>query len=135
MDKYYSKNSKIYKAVFSLMLAPLYMLLSYAINTDDGFLDIILSVIPIGCLYTVPFWISLAYIKKYRVERLGKYIALDALITLMPAIFGILFSEIIVTLINGTSSANGFSTVVFSSLYIIVSLIFWLLYFVFSKIK
>ncbi len=117
------------------MLAPLYILLSYAINTEDGFLDIILSVIPIGCLYTVPFWISLGYIKKYRVEKPGKYIALDALVCLLPAIFGILFSEIIVTLVNGSTAADGFATVIFSALYLIVSLLFWLLYFVFSRIK
>ena len=135
MDKLYSKTALIYKAAFCVMLAPLYALFSMTIRIDDAFLYVIVSVLPIGCLYTLPFWPSLISIKKYRVSKIGKYILFDFLVCFLPALLGILFSEIITTLINGATLADGFATVIFFVIFSIVSLVFWLLYLVFSKIK
>lgn len=135
MDKLYSKQSLIYKAVFSMMLAPLYALISFVLNVEDGFLHILISIVPIGCLYTIPFWFSLVFVKKHRVQGIGKYILLDVFITLIPAIFGILLLEIITAVVNGSTIADGFATVIFTFMFLAVSAVFWIFYFVFSRIK
>ncbi|MBO5870490.1 MAG: hypothetical protein J6Q89_07055 [Clostridia bacterium] len=135
MDKLYSKQILILKAVCCFLLAPLSALLSFLISVEDGFMYILLSVVPIGCLYTVPFWASLAYIKKYLVAKIGKYAIYDSITCLIPAIFGALAFEIIFVVINGKTAANGFVTLIFSTIFLIVSLIFWLMYWIFSYKK
>lgn len=135
MDKFYSKRALIYKTSFSLMLAPLYALLSMTVKIEDAFLYLIVSILPIGCLYTVPFWPSLVTVKKYRVPKIGKYVILDILACLLPAFCGILLFDIITALVNGTSFADGFSTLIFSVIFSLVSFVFWLLYLLLSKIK
>ena len=135
MDKLYSKQILILKAVCCFLLAPLSALLSFLISVEDSFVYILLSVVPIGCLYTVPFWLTLTYMKKYRVSEIGKYIIYDSIVSLIPAIFGALTFEIIFTVVNGKTAANGFVTLIFGLIFLIVSLIFWLMYWIFSYKK
>ena len=135
IEKVYSKSAIIIKVIFSLMLAPMYVLFSSFMNIEDGFLHIILSVVPIACLYTLPYWVSLVYIKKYPSPSIGKYILFDSVSCLIPAFFGILITEIIITVINGKTLADGITTLIFTVIFAVISLIFWLLYFIFSKMK
>ena len=135
IEKVYSKSAIIIKVIFSLMLAPMYVLFSSFMNIEDGFLYIILSVVPIACLYTLPYWVSLVYIKKYPSPSIGKYILFDFVSCLIPAFFGILIAEIIITVINGKTLADGITTLIFTVIFAVISLIFWLLYFIFSKMK
>ena len=135
MDKLYSKRVIIYKAVLCALLAPLYALLSYSIPSDNFFLYLAVTTVPIGCIYTLPFWTTLNWIRKYRVEKIGKYMLLDFLLCLIPATFSFLLFEIITAILNGTTAADGFVTVIFFIVFIIISLVFWLLYFVFSRNK
>lgn len=135
IEKVYSKSAIIIKVIFSLMLAPMYLLCSSFMNIEDGFLYIILSVVPIACLYTLPFWVSLVHIKKYPSQSIGKYILIDSISCLIPAVSGILITEIIITVINGKTIADGITTLIFTAIFAMISLIFWLLYFIFSKMK
>ena len=135
MDKLYSKQILILKAVCCFLLAPLSALLSFLISVDDSFVYILLSIVPIGCLYTIPFWATLSFVKKYRVARIGQYIVFDAVVCLIPAVFGALTFEIIFTVINGKTVSSGFVTLVFSFIFIIASAIFWLMYWIFSYKK
>lgn len=135
MDKLYSKQALMVKAVFCVMLAPLYTLIAQLVSVEDGFLYIFLSTVPVGCLFTIPFWFSLLYLKKYRVNRIGKYILLDFFICVLPAIFGILISEIFVSIIEGKTMADGIATAIFSTIFMLISLLFWLIYFIFSRKK
>lgn len=135
MDKLYSKQILILKAVCCLLLAPLYALISRLLTIEDGFVYILASIVPVICIYCIPFWISLTYINKYRVSTVWKYISWDAVICLAPSIFGTLFYEIIFTVVNGRSISDGFVTLIFSTIYIIISFVFWILYFIFSYKK
>ena len=135
MDKLYSKQAKIIKSVFSISLAPLYILISALLTIEDAFLYVVFSIIPIGSLYTLPFWLSLVQIKKYRVSKISKYIICDSLYNFLPAIAGILISEIIVTVVNGSTVADGVATAIFGIIFVLISLIFWLLYYIFSYKK
>ncbi len=132
MDKYYSKAALIIKAVFCVCLSLLYMLLSALLNIEDGFLYLICSIFPVVCLYTIPFWISLAYIKKFPVLKVGKYVILDSLCCFLPAILSIVFIDIAYTVAYGVSNSSGMMSVIFIFIYFVITLIYSIFYFVFS---
>lgn len=135
MDKLYSKQSLIIKAVCCFLLAPLYALLSSLIIVENSFIYILASVVPICSLFTVPFWLSLMFIKKYRVAKIVVFIAYDFAVCVLPAMFGVLFYEIIFSIINGKSVADGFVTLIFTAIFIIIAILFWFLYYLFSYKK
>ncbi len=136
MERLYSKRALIIKAVFCILLSPLYVIISSLINIENVFIYVIISAIPTACLYTIPFWLSLHYIIEYRIAgKIGKYILLDLGVCFAPAVLGILFSEVIYTVANKSTDAAGIITVIFSAIFIITTLIFWLFYFVFSRKK
>lgn len=135
MDKLYSKRANFIKILFCLLLAPVYYLISSVISIDDVFIYTFFSAIPVCCLYTIPFWLSVTHLKKYRVKKIGKYILYDFAFCFSPAIFGILFAEVISAIINGKTDADGIITAIFLIVFAIISVIFWLLYLLFSYKK
>ena len=135
MDKLYSKRVLIYKAALCVILAPLYALLSVVVSSDNTILYLIVSCVPIGCVYTIPFWASLVHIKKYRVGKVGKYVLYDAVSCFLPAVFGFLALEIVTAIANGSTSADGFVTMIFFVIFSLLSALFWLMYLIYSKIK
>ncbi len=135
MDKLYSKHSLIIKAVFCFLLSPLYSVFSYLINIENGFLYIVFSILPIACIFTVPFWLSLVYIKKHRVVMKRKYIVYDTVSVIIPSFFGVLASEIVQILSNGKTAADGIVTVMLSAIFVLIASAFWLAYYIFSYKK
>ncbi len=135
MSKYYLKSALILKAIFCFLLAPIDLLIAGLLTVENNFMFVILSVLPVGCLYTVPFWLTLIELKKFRHNRVGPYILLDSGVCLVPAFFGALASDIFVTVANGRTNADGLTTIIFGVIFLLISLTFWLLYFVFSKRK
>ncbi len=132
MDKLYSKSALIIKIVFCALLSQLYLLISSLLSVEDNFLFILLVTVPIFCLYTVPFWVSLIYIKRFRVNKILKYITLDALCCLLPAFLSVVISEVIYTVAYNSTIGAGVITIIFTTVYVIISLIFWLFYYIFS---
>ena len=132
MDKLYSKQILIIKAVFCFLLSPLYSIFSYLIEVENAFLYVVLSLMPIACVYTIPFWVTLTFIKKYRVSKISKYAIIDLLSVTVPSFLGVLTSEVIYIISNGTSQLDGIVTLMLSAVFILIALVFWLLYYVFS---
>lgn len=132
MDKLYSKQILIIKAVFCFLLSPLYSIFSYLIEVENAFLYVVLSLMPIACVYTIPFWVTLTFIKKYRVSKISKYAIIDLLSVTVPSFMGVLTSEVIYIISNGTSQLDGFVTLMLSAVFVLIALVFWLLYYVFS---
>ena len=132
MDKLYSKQILIIKAVFCFLLSPLYSIFSYLINVDNAFIYVVLSLMPFACIYTVPFWVSLTYIKNHRVLKIGKYALWDLFSVTIPSFLGVLFSEVIYILTYGKSAFDGIVTLMLTVIFIIIALVFWLLYYMFS---
>lgn len=135
MDKLYSKTALIAKTIFSVLLSPLFFILSFAMINDDTFLHIIFSALPIGCLFTIPFWMSLSKIKEYCLNGVRRYIMYDFVSCVIPAILGILFTEIIYTIIVQNVEGSGIFTLIFSAIFLIIAMIFWMMYIIFSRIK
>ena len=132
MDKLYSKQILIIKAVFCFLLSPLYSIFSYLIEVENAFLYVVLSLMPIACVYTIPFWVTLTLIKKYRVSKISKYAIIDLLSVTVPSFMGVLTSEVIYIISNGTSQLDGIVTLMLSAVFVLIALVFWLLYYVFS---
>ena len=132
MDKFYSKAALITKAVLCVCLSPLYMLISALLTIQDGFLYLVCSIVPVVCLYTVPYWISLVYIKKYPVAKIGKYAIFDLIFCLIPAILSIVLSDVAYIIAYGNSDIYGIMSLIFIAIYFIVTAIFILLYLIFS---
>lgn len=132
MDKLYSKQILIIKAVFCFLLSPLYSIFSYLIEVENAFLYVVLSLMPIACVYTIPFWVTLTFIKKYRVSKISKYAIIDLLSVTVPSFMGVLISEVINIISNGTSQLDGIVTLMLSAVFVLIALVFWLLYYVFS---
>lgn len=135
MDKLFSKAALAVKAVYCALLAPLYLIVSSLISVTDSFLHIMLTVIPAGCLYTVPFWISVSYLHKYRVCGIKKYVLLDAVSCFLPAALASLVVEIIYSVTVEMSAVSGIVTLIFSMVYFVVTILFWLIYLLLYKIK
>ncbi|MBE6691778.1 MAG: hypothetical protein E7586_00395 [Ruminococcaceae bacterium] len=136
MDKLYSKAALITKAVFCVCLSPLYMLLSALLTIEDGFLYLVFSIVPVVCLYTIPFWITLIFIKKYPVVKIGKYALFDCLCCFAPAVLGMVLADVAYTVAWGATNVSGIMTLIFVVIYLIITLVFVLLYFLFSyKLK
>ena len=135
MHNLYSKNVLIFKAVFCVMLAPLYLLISSLIKIEDPFLYIILSILPIGCLYTIPFWFTILNFKRHRMDGVKKYIMFDLFCCLIPAFLGMLFADIVYTVTNGTFSSDGIITILFAFEFVFITSLFWLGYYIFYRVK
>lgn len=133
MDKLYSRSSLVIKAVYCILLSPLLTLLSQVISYESVFVYVIATILPIACLYTVPFWLSLAHIKKYRVSGIRKFVLYDSAFCIAPGILGILFTEIINSIVSGKSYSDGFLTIIVSIIFILIAVIFWIMYFSFSR--
>jgi hypothetical protein len=86
-------------------------------------------------MFTLPFWLTLIYVKKYPTGSICKYVVLDAASNILPAFFAILLSEVIMAVTVEKTAVHGMITLIFLVLFLLVALLFWLLYFVFSKIK
>lgn len=135
MDKLYSKTALAVKAVYCALLAPLYLIISTLISVTDSFLYVLLTVIPAGCLYTVPFWISVTYLHKYRVCGIKKYVLFDAVSCFLPAVLASLFVEIIYSVTVDMSAVSGIVTLIFTMVYFAVTILFWLVYLLLYKRK
>ncbi len=117
------------------MLSPLCILVSSMLDIQNPFMYVMTSLVPIGCLYTIPFWMSVSYFKKYRISSIKKYILMDLISCYLAATVGVLFSEIVYTVITRDTSVAGILTVIFSIIFLNISAIFWLMYFVLSRNK
>jgi hypothetical protein len=128
MDKLYSKKALAIKASCCALLGPFYAALNALIEIEHMYFNLTVPVLIVACLYTIPFWVTLAYIKKYRVPGIKKAIKLDALCCLLPACAGMIITETVIVLSAGRGAADGFITLVFAAVFVIISAVFWLLY-------
>jgi hypothetical protein len=90
---------------------------------------------PIACMFTLPFWLTLVYVRKYPTGSIVKCVVLDATCNILPAFLAILLSEVIMAIAVEKTTAHGMITLIFLVLFLLIALLFWLLYFVFSKQK
>ncbi len=135
MDKLYSKRALLIKGVYCFFLPLLHILAtSGALAQSLGWLFV--SSVLLGCLYTVPFWLSLSRLRKScdtRGTRVGGYIAKDAGCCLLPAVLSALLYEIGMFLFAEQTSLTGLYTLLLFFIFLLISGVFWLWYKIVGK--
>lgn len=133
MDRLYSRQSLIVKCVYCAFLPILTALVAAVTEIEDSFLYIVFSLLPLGCLYTVPFWLSLRILKKYRVSGLKRFLLLDALTCFVPVLLSSVLAETVTFLVTKEMQGLGITTLCVTVICLLVTLVFWCLYFAFYK--
>lgn len=135
MDKLYSKIALIAKTISCFLLVPVFFVMVSTVNSGLLLMNFIISAVAVGCLYTIPFWMSFGVIKKYRVNKIKKYIVNDFLFCYVPAIFGSLVAEVVDSVIRNSTEMAGLITLIFIIILLSISAVFWLMYFLCSYKK
>lgn len=135
MDAYYTAKANIIKALECFMLPIVFQLLSGLFDFENIYVSLLASLVPIGCLYTVPFRFSLRAVRTTRVERIGKYIALDALYCLVPVVMSLILTETVTVAYLDDAAGAGIYTITVSIVCVIISAVFWLMYYIYSRQK
>ncbi len=133
MDRIYSKKALALKAVYCFLLPPVYLLLSSLITAEEPVLYVFLTFFPVGCAYTVPFWVTLSHIKKFPVKSIKAPVLYDLAFCLAPASLGAVLSEVVSVAVNGSDMADGFAAVALATIFALISGTFFLLYRIESK--
>ncbi|MBR5279015.1 MAG: hypothetical protein IKU23_07100 [Clostridia bacterium] len=135
MNVIYSKKALIIKAIYAVIVTTIYLVVSFAIEIGNPFFYLVLCALPIACLYAVPFLINAAVLRKDNKKSIRKFILLDVITLLVPAVLGILLWDFIVSYTNNATNSAGFITAIFMIIFVVITLIFWCIYLIINKIK
>lgn len=128
MKKLYCTRALLIKAVGCFCLPLLQNLLTSG-SLGESLAWLFFSTVLLGCLYCIPFWCSLVALLHARSNvKLSRYIGLDALCCLLPAVLSSLLYECCVHMFVRASAQDGLYTVLLSVVLLLISGIFWFLY-------
>ncbi len=133
MDKLYSKSALILKTVCMSLLPVLSVLLAAVLQIGDGFLYVTVSLLPIGFLYTVPFWMSVRMLKRFRVADIKKFLLLDLATCFAPTALSCIITETVIAVVSKEKQGMGIMTLCVVAICFLITLIFWGLYCIFYK--
>ncbi len=131
MEKLYSKKYLIAKASFCFVLPLAHQLFtsgSLVLSLEWLFLSVVLM----GCLYTIPFWMTVSFLYRHHVSGIGRYILLDLGTCFAPAVISSILYEAY-SLMAHPSVLTGMYTLLISIILLLISGIFWLLYKIVGK--
>lgn len=123
MEKLYSKQALLAKGAFCFFLP-----LAQQLFSTDELLWVFLSFVVLGCLYTIPFRLTLKKIYQEREKTVGKYILWDLASCYAPAVTAALLYEAYVEMFVQSAFQNGLYTLLLATILLLISGIFWLLY-------
>lgn len=135
MDKLYSKRALLIKGTYCFFLPLLHILVTSG-ELSQSLLWLFVSSVLLGCLYTVPFWLSLSCLRKSsgtRKTRVGRYIAWDAGCCLLPAVVSSLLYETGMFLFVEQSRLMGLYTLLLFFIFLLISGVFWFWYKIVGK--
>lgn len=115
---------------------PVLVLLVLSRQTDgDPFLWLYGSAMLVGCLYTFPFWCTLVCLRASKTRvKIRRFIALDALSCFLPPFVSVLTYETVQAVRTvGASPLNGLYTLLLGAVLLLISCLFWALYFFASR--
>jgi hypothetical protein len=75
------------------------------------------------------------FIKKYKVGNIKQYVLLDLLSCYLPAVLGSLVTEVVDSVIRHSTDMAGLITIMFAIILMVISLLFWFAYLLFSQNK
>lgn len=126
MERFYSNRALFAKASFCFVLPFIYEVVKSGIPSDS-LIGLFYSNVLIGCLYTIPFWISVLQLHRFGADKLLRYILFDLAFCYAPAVISAIVLETISGLIN-PSFLTGVFTLLLSIILLLISGVFWILY-------
>ena len=123
MEKLYSKKALLVKG-FCCFFLPL----AQQLFVSDYLIWIFISFVAVGCLYTIPFRLTLSKLYKAGEKEIGKYILLDLASCYAPAVTAALLYEAYVEVFVQSAFQNGLYTLLLAIILLLISGIFWILY-------
>ena len=126
MDKLYSNRALVTKACCCILLPFVHIVVVSALSVDS-LLSFLYSNILIGCLYTIPFWMTLIRLNRYGADRIRRYVILDFVSCYVPVIASSIIYETIAGLLD-PSPFTGVFTLLLIIILMLISGAFWFLY-------
>ena len=123
MEKLYSKRSLLIKSTFCFLLP-----LAQQLFFSRTLLALFASFVALGCLYTIPFRLTLSKLIKGDGSFAWKYVVLDICSCFVPAVASALLYEAYVEMFVLPSALNGLYTLLLAVILLLISGIFVLLY-------
>ncbi len=135
LDRLYSRRALLLKACGELLLPVLVLLITSRSSDENPLAWLYLSATGVGSLYTIPFWCTLVCLRTCeRRVRIRRLVALDALSCLLPPFASVLAYETVQAVRSaGASPLNGLYTLLLSGILLLISCLFWALYFLASR--
>lgn len=123
MEKLYSKQALLLKGTFCFLLP-----LAQQLFAAEDLVWLFVSFVILGCLYTIPFRLTLFGLSKSGEKSVGKYVLLDLASCYAPAVTAALLYEAYVEMFVQSAFQNGLYTLLLAIILLLISGIFWLLY-------
>ena len=102
--------------------------LAHQLFFSDNLLALFASFVILGCLYTIPFRLTLSKLMKREGSFAWRYVVLDICSCFAPAVTSALMYEAYVEMFVLPSALNGLYTLLLATILLLISGIFWLLY-------
>ena len=128
LKRLYGRRALLLKGTYCFFLPLLHVLVTSG-PLSDSLPWLFASTVLLGCLYTLPFWLTASAIRKAEKPlRLFRFFGLDAGTCLLPASVSALVYETVLHLSGSGSSLDGLYTLLLFFILLPVSGLFWLLY-------
>ena len=135
LARLYGRRALLCKACGELLL-PVLVLLMLSRDTDgDPLVWLYGTTLLVGCLYTLPFWCTLVCLRASKTRlKIRRFVALDALSCLLPPFASVLTYETVQAVRDvSASSLNGLYTLLLGGSLLLISCLFWALYFLAAR--
>ena len=126
MEKLYSSKALFVKTSYCASLPLLYPLFEFGTNADS-FLALLFAFLTIGCLYTVPFWISVYSLSHNRGNDILRFVLLDLSFCYIPVIVSAIAVDTICEFVS-SSYLTGIFALLLIIILLLISGVFWILY-------
>lgn len=134
-NKLYSGKYLIIKVIYAVLLPFLTELAGMLFDAENALVFLFFSMFFMGLFYAVPFLMTLQGIRREEADKkeIRKFILYDFAFLLFPVIIATVLAESIFAVFNSDSHGLGFFSVLSIVILTLITLAFWLAYFVFRK--
>ncbi len=135
INKLYCGRALIIKSVSAFLLPIAVQVCAALIHGDDAFVLILALMIVSSLLYSVPFILTISCIRREGIRKIGGLAFKDLMSLMFPSIMSAIIIEVVDLIVNGTNPFAGIFVVLFGILYSLLSLSFWIAYFLNAKMS
>ncbi|HAN21609.1 MAG: hypothetical protein A2Y15_05900 [Clostridiales bacterium GWF2_36_10] len=138
INKLYSKKILYKKTIYIILLPLIIELFAMLSDPQNAIIFLFVTMFFLGLFYALPFMLTLKVLcsdvlNTKSGENLKKLILYDLLYLLCPIIISTVLCDSIFLILDSESIGQGIFSILTISIVLLITLIFWLLYFLFKK--